>query len=109
MSKLPTVYPRNTLRVGFISWIYFAYSWQVAGTRDLPGKLRTFFYNVAEIPEIETATVPYDPVKLQAKHCDLSEITCITRNTWKLGNASEAISVCSSVLANPARMGPNVA
>ena len=39
MSKLPTVYPRITLRVGFISWIYFLYSWQVAGTRDPPENL----------------------------------------------------------------------
>ena len=39
MSKLPTVYPRITLRVGLISWIYFLYSWQVAGTRDPPENL----------------------------------------------------------------------
>ena len=39
MSKLPTVYPRITLRIGFISWINFLYSWQVAGTRDPPKNL----------------------------------------------------------------------
>ena len=36
MSKLLTVYPRITLRVGLISWIYLLYSWQVTGTRDPP-------------------------------------------------------------------------
>ena len=39
-SKLPTVYPRITLRVGLISsWIYFLYSWQVAW---YPGPARKF-------------------------------------------------------------------
>ena len=42
MSKLPTVYPRITLRVGFISWINFLYSWQVTGTRDPPENLHGY-------------------------------------------------------------------
>ena len=42
MSKLPTVYPRITLRVGFISWINFLYSWQVTGPRGPPENLHGY-------------------------------------------------------------------